>query len=93
MACWNHAVEDIHSPGDGADQVLRRAYAHQVARPLPGHRRLQCFEHGKAFTFRLAYGQAAHGIPVETFLGEPGHRSVPQRRVDTALDDSEERRG
>ena len=93
MTCGNDAVEDIHSPGDGADEVLRRAHTHQVARPLPGHRRFQCFEHREAFTFRLAYGQAAHGIPVETDLRQPSHRSMPQRGVDTALDDSEERRG
>ena len=73
MAGGDHAVEDVHAAGDGADQVLRRAHAHQVARALPGHRGFQRFQHGQAFVLRFTHGQSAHRIPVETDFRQPGH--------------------
>ena len=87
----HHAVEHVDAAGNGFEQILRRADAHQIARPIlrqhrSGHR--DGVEHGGLpFTHR----QPADRIAVEAdVLQNPG-ALLSEVGIDAALHDAEQR--
>src|SRR5262245_3633103 len=60
---WQDTVEHVDTTGHGADQIFRRAYPHQVTRPVPREKRrrfTQGFEHR---LFGLSHAQTSDGEP------------------------------
>src|SRR4051812_24155946 len=65
VPCRHDAVEHVDAAPNCLDQVLRRTYSHEVARPVRGQVRLDCIEHFFPLLLRLADGQTADRIAVE----------------------------
>jgi len=85
------AVEHVDSPADAADDVLRRAHAHQVAGPVFRQERGRSLDGFVHELPRLSDADAADGIPVEADGRDLLCGSPPQFRIGAALDDSEQR--
>ena len=87
----HHAVEHVDAAGDGLEHILRRAHAHEIARPIlrqhrRGHR--NGVEHG---LLPLANGKPADGIAVEADVLQNSSALLAQVRIDAALHDAEQR--
>src|SRR5882762_2734095 len=63
-----HAVEHVHSEGDGFEQILRRPHAHQVTRPVCGHRWRYLPNHIPHNSLFLAYAESSNSISVKAYL-------------------------
>ena len=85
-----HAVEHVDPAPDRLHDVVGRAHAHQVARPLRRQRALEPVEHRQHLGLAFAHREPAHGVAVEADLHERRRRFCPQRREDAALDDAEQ---
>ena len=72
-------------------QIVRRADAHQIARPLRRQMRDARLDHGQHHLLRLADGEAAERIAVEAHVDQRLGARAAQRRACAALDDAEER--
>src|SRR5207245_8595289 len=84
-----HTVAEVDARRDRLDQILRRAHAHQVARPLFGQARR--LENSLTLLLRLAHRKAADGVAVEADVDQALDRLRAQLRMDAALDDAEQR--
>src|SRR5207244_5409738 len=62
IARRQHAIEEIDAGGHRLDQILRRAHAHEIARPLL--RQLRRGENAPAIRRRLAHREPADGVAV-----------------------------
>ena len=93
VARRHHAVEHVDAGLDRADEVFRRADAHQVARLVGWQARRDVGEDAHHVLFRLADRQAADGHAVEADVVQSGQRLVAQVFVHASLDDAEQRVG
>ncbi|EAU67275.1 hypothetical protein STIAU_4956 [Stigmatella aurantiaca DW4/3-1] len=85
------AVEHVHAPHHRFQQVRGRAHPHQVARLVRGQRGRGPGGHRLALLLGLPHRQPANGEAIERQPREELRALVAQARVDTALDDAEQR--
>ena len=88
----HHAVEHVDAARHRADQVVRRADAHQVARPVGRQQRHGRVQHGEHRRLALADRQPADRVAVEADLGQRVRRGGAQRGINAALHDAEQGR-
>src|SRR5690606_29886183 len=81
VAGGHYAVEHVHAAAHRFDEIFGRAHAHQIARPILRQVRLQRFEHMLAFAPRLADGEPADRVAVESDLRQARDRLLAQMRV------------
>ena len=93
VAGRHDAVEHVDAGGDRVDEVLRRAHAHQVARPVRGQPRRRVGDDARHVLLGLAHRDAADGVAVEADGLQRLARFVAQVLVHAALHDAEERVG
>ncbi len=86
------AVEEIDPRHRAAEQIFRRAHAHEVAR-LRRRQELRGVLHAGPHRLRLlAHGKSAQRVPGEIELGDLARVAHAQVLVQPALHDAEERR-
>ena len=64
------AIEHVHTPRHSAEQIVRRADTHQIARLVGGQCRGRVIEGGEHRLLALAHGQTADSIALEADLGQ-----------------------
>src|SRR5712691_3361812 len=84
------AVEHVDSGRDRLDDVLGRAYAHEIARLVRGEPRRGVGPDPEHFSLGLAYRKPADRITVESDAREPREGFVAQVFDHPALDDAEQ---
>src|SRR5919112_6636296 len=91
VARRDDAVEHVDAARDALDQILRRADAHQVSRPLVGHPRRNRLDDLVHDRLLFPDAQTPDGVPVEPDLDRALKTLAPQVKVRRALHDAEER--
>ena len=84
------AIEEVHTVVDSFENIARRTNAHQVARLVLGHVRLDCIDNAIHILGLLAYGKTANGVPFTGNLGDHLHVFNAQILIGAALVDAEE---
>ena len=84
------AVEEVHAPGHGLDDVRGGAHAHQVTGLLLRHIGLDGFDDVIHRLCRLPYGQAADGVTGQVQRRDSLHMPDAQGRIGAALVDAPE---
>ena len=87
------AVEHVEAAVHGLEQVERRAHAHEVAGPVPGHQLGGLLAHVLPLVAPLAHRQAADGQAVEGHGRQALDALAAQVREERALHDAEQRLG
>ena len=91
VARGHHAVEHVDAAADAFNQILGRSHAHQIARLFCGHFVHDGVHDLKHLFFRLAHGQAAHGIAMVADVGKARQRLLSEMRKHAALHNAKER--
>src|SRR5690349_8843902 len=87
-----HRIEEVDAPIDSLEEVGRRSEPHEVTRSrVAVEERDGDVERRPALDGRLVAGQAADADPVERPPGDVARRLGAQVRLETALDDPEQR--
>src|SRR5262249_11566918 len=86
------AVEEVIPHSDEANQIARRADAHQIPRRRGGERAARRGGDAGGLRRRLADRPPADGVAVEAERGDRRRALRAERLVEAALDDAEERR-
>ena len=87
----HHAIEHVDASAHRFDDVLRPPHAHEVPRFAVRHLREQCIQNLVAFCFGLPHRQTADREAAKSDLLQGRKRFEPQRRINTALHDAEQR--
>ena len=90
IACRHHAVEHIHAARDALQDVGRRAYAHQVTRPVFRQDGVDQLDHLIHFLGRLAHSQSADGVAFGILRGDVFRRLLSQVTIDATLHDGKQ---
>src|SRR5699024_7168281 len=70
VTAWIYTVEEIHSSGDGLQDIGRRSHSHQISRLI--HREIwnHTVQDPVHFLVGLPYSQSADGIAIQIQLGD-----------------------
>jgi len=85
----HHAVEHVDPARHRCQQVIRRADAHEVARPVRRQTRHRAVQHRKHGRLAFAHSQSADRVALEADGGQRPRRCCPQVREHAALHDAE----
>src|SRR5262249_46150842 len=91
VACREHAIEQIDTGRDEANEVSRRPRSHEVTRAIRGQERGGRRRDREGLRSRLTDREATDGIPIERQLTHDTRAFGPQHEPRTPLHDSEDR--
>ena len=90
VAGGHHAVEEIHAPGHGLQDIPRRAHAHQIAGLVLGHVLLHRLDGVVHLPVGLPYRKAPDGVAWQIQLRDALHVLDPDVMEHSTLVDAEE---